>query len=145
VCPLPGDEQFAVGRFRHRVEVHVIVEHFPGTPGRAAVGGFVERSISADCVALGGTFEPDVEKRLLIVWREMRLLPGFAPIQRAQDHGIVSYGPAALRVMEVQRGERGLARCLGAPPSGAVIVGNENVAALARRDRPAVRPNAVEH
>ena len=58
--------------------------------------------------------------------------PGIAAVVGTEDHRVVPYGPARVLVVHVHRGEQRPGRHLRLLPACAVVVGNQDVATLAR-------------
>ena len=58
--------------------------------------------------------------------------PGIAAVVGTEDHRVVPHGPASVLVVHVHRGEQRPGRHLRLLPACAVVVGNQDVATLAR-------------
>ena len=138
--------EIAVGgvQQRRRIRRPYAVVLFPASvaagPGVAAVRAGQEGAESADREAVVRVAEPDVEQRQLRLRRVVHEVPRCAAVARAQDDRIVPDRPAGLRVVHAHRGQHHLHRHLCLRPGGAVVIGIQDVAALA--DHHQARPGS---
>ena len=110
----------------------------------AVVGGEVG-AVGAHRDAADAVREPQVEQRLLRFGREVRARPGLAAVDRVEDGLVVAHGPAVLRVDEEHRREHDARRhALRLAPGGALVIGEQHVAAFADGHQARARDRQVE-
>jgi hypothetical protein len=118
------------GRLRRRRELG------RGPVAPAVIGGEVG-AVGTHGDAADAVRKPEIQQRLLGLGRKVRARPGFATVHRVQDGLVVTDGPAIFPVGEEHGGEHDSRRhALRLPPAGALIVGEQYVAALADGHQP---------
>ena len=128
---LAGDVEAPARAAGDGVEVHVLRQQGAPLPAPPAVAGFEEQAIGPHGKAVIFVFKPQVQQRPVFLRRLMHQRPARAAILGAQDHGVVTHGPAVTFIVEMHRGEHGLARRRGYLPGRTLIVRKQNAPALA--------------